>query len=118
MKVCFLDLVKDCPRIKPLNSTFFTHIYKAQRRHRASTVVACPPLKGRELGKLAGYDVDVVFKNCSSEDLDNVKRSRSIMIRHWYIEPFDVAVFGFDVSSHSQSWFLRERYGGTRYHSV
>ena len=31
--------------------------------HRASTVVACPPLKGRELGKLAGYDVDVILKN-------------------------------------------------------
>ena len=72
MKVCFLDLVKDCPRIKPLNSTFFTHIYKAQRRHRASIVVACPPLKGKELGKLAGYDVDVVFKNAKNEEKNQI----------------------------------------------
>ena len=51
-KVCFLNLVKDCPRFKPLESTFFTNIYKAQRRLQASTAAACPPYKGRELGSL------------------------------------------------------------------
>ena len=63
MKVCFLDLVKDCPRIKPFKQTFFTHIYKAQRRLRPLPLAACPLHKERELTELEGSDVDVVFKN-------------------------------------------------------